>query len=266
MAPRLKSLSPRAVIFDIYGTLLVSAAGDVGVDAAEDDERAFSAALADGGWQCQGRGGGVSLLAEGIRQVHRQRHEAGIDCPEVDILAIWEEVLVKLSCRCQDTPEEALALCALSYECRVNPVWPMPGLIELLQALHRQGLLLGILSNAQFYTPIIFEYFLGATLEEAGFHPDLCLFSWQQGRAKPDGHLFADMQARLERLDCSPSQAVYVGNDMRKDIEPARNVGWQPVLFAGDARSLRLAGAQAEIAAPELVISSLSQLNDMIDV
>jgi putative hydrolase of the HAD superfamily len=48
---------------------------------------------------------------------------------------------------------------------------------------------------------------------------------------------------------------------MRKDILPARRAGFQTVLFAGDARSLRM-GADAPQAEtlPDLIVTELSQL------
>jgi len=250
--------SPRAVIFDIYGTLLISAAGDVGKDAARDSGRAFAAALEDAGLETGPRDG-VRLLRRGIDRIHREKKDRGIEFPEVDILAVWEDVLARSS---GILSPDRLRLAALSYECRVNPVWPMPGLLSLLHRLHRSGVRLGILSNAQFYTPVLLEYFLGASHERVGFDADLCLFSWQAGEAKPSPGLFATMNRRLAAQGIRPDQVLYLGNDMGKDIRPAQQAGWRGVLFAGDRRSLRMRKDDPVLAdvRPDRVVTHLDQV------
>jgi len=73
----------------------------------------------------------------------------------------------------------------------------MPVLRGVLRGLHRQGLLLGILSNAQFYTPLLFECFLGAGAREMGFREELILYSCELGLAKPSSRLFEIARERL---------------------------------------------------------------------
>ena len=69
----------------------------------------------------------------------------GIDYPEVDIIRIWQQVL-----GLDDMPW--VKDFALEYELIVNPVYPMPGLEELLSACNTRKMPMGIISNAQFYT------------------------------------------------------------------------------------------------------------------
>ncbi|HEB49386.1 MAG TPA: HAD family hydrolase [Desulfobulbus sp.] len=260
---RIAPVRADAVIFDVYGTLLTSAAGDVGVDAAEDDERAFRLALADGGWpgvapEVSGRA--VELLRREIVREHTVRRRQGIEYPEVDILAIWRRVLAGLSLA-PPGPGRSLRRLSISYECRTNPVWPMPGLAELLRAL-RGRVELGILSNAQFYTPLLFSAFLGKDPEALGFSPDLCLWSYREEEGKPSPTLFRRLDERLQGRGIAPADVLYVGNDMLKDILPAAQVGWRTVLFAGDARSLRLREGNGLVAGvrPDMVIDRLAQL------
>jgi putative hydrolase of the HAD superfamily len=53
-----------------------------------------------------------------------------------------------------------------------------------------------------------------------------------------------------------------LGNDMRNDIVPAARTGFQTVLFAGDARSLRLRSESPECKAlrPNAIVTHLAQL------
>ncbi|WP_457574246.1 HAD family hydrolase [Desulfolithobacter sp.] len=261
---RLQPLSVRALVFDLYGTLFVSAAGDVGVDAATDNVLSLMQAGCDAGIPSLNRpavaGEGISLLHQRIKQIHLQCKEDGISYPEVDIVAVWLWVLDHLGI--SEVRDEQVRLLALSYECRINPIWPMPGLATVLGELRDRSVVLGILSNAQFYTMELFEYLLQAPPVGCGFSPDLCLWSFREGEAKPSPHLFVRLSRRLSRLGIGPAEVLYIGNDMLKDIWPARQVGWRTGLFAGDRRSLRLREDDPRVRGvePDIVISELGQI------
>jgi putative hydrolase of the HAD superfamily len=167
----------------------------------------------------------------------------------VRIERIWAELLGL-------DPARARAF-AVEYEALVNPVWPMPGLRSALRELRRQGLLLGILSNAQFYTPLLFECFLGADARELGFQEELVLYSCELGLAKPSPRLFEIARERLAAAGVPAAQALLVGNDALRDLAPARAAGFQTALFAGDARSLRGAEQAGEATT---VVTDLRQL------
>jgi putative hydrolase of the HAD superfamily len=63
-------------------------------------------------------------------------------------------------------------------------------------------------------------------------------------------------------------QVLFVGNDMKKDIQPARAVGWKTALFGGDRRSLRWHGysSKEKENSPDLVITDLAQLKSIVSV
>jgi putative hydrolase of the HAD superfamily len=154
---------------------------------------------------------------------------------------------------------------ALAFELIVNPVFPMPGLLNLVQQA-REKCCLGIISNAQFFTPMLLEKFLTASLEKSGFDPDLLIFSYQTNYAKPSEHLFRLAADRLEKRGISPSETLYLGNDMLNDILPAQKSGFKTALFAGDKRSLRLRqdDERCRDIVPDIVITGLLQLLDYI--
>ncbi|MBM9510881.1 HAD family hydrolase [Desulfogranum marinum] len=253
----------KVIVFDIYGTLLSSAAGDVGADAASANQFSFREALVDAGFLMQQKK--TSYLPEGVleetvQMVRRQRQAEGVVYPEIDILDIWHRVVERLGFT--EFSASMLRLAALSYECRVNPVWPMPGLAEVLSILSRSDVLVGVLSNAQFYTPLLLEMVLEQPLAKAGFDEELLIWSYQEKRGKPAVELFTEMNRRLEHKGIAAEDVLYVGNDMRKDIYPANRAGWQTVLFAGDSRSLRLWPDDLALSDehPDMVINALSQL------
>lgn len=266
VAEKLFPLSVKAVIFDIYGTLLVSAAGDVGPDSAEDDESAFSMALIDGGWGAgPGDITGTRLLQEEINKIHADKKRGGILYPEIDIFKVWQQVLARLGFRAGEEELEKIRLTAISYECRINPVWSMPGLMETITCFQDAGIIMGVLSNAQFYTPLLFEFLTKSTFSGLGFNDDLLLFSYKQGRGKPSPELFTCLDESLQLMGIESAQVLFVGNDMLKDIRPAREVGWKTALFAGDRRSLRWRKDEiGDEVVPDLVITELVQLESAV--
>ena len=244
------------MLFDVYGTLLISAAGDIGSGAgAAAGHAAMRAALADAGLA----GAAVTPPPEvlvhdlhaAIGAAHRAARARGVRYPEVDLRAIWRRLLPTA-----DTAAAARA--AVSYECRSNPVWPMPGAAAVVATLQAR-VPVGIVSNAQFFTPVA----LAALLPQVTFDPRLVVWSFAVGEAKPSARLYqlaAERMARQHRL--RPEQLLMVGNDLRNDLLGARRAGVRGALFAGDARSLRLHREDPRCAAlqPELVLTELTQL------
>lgn len=264
----------RAVLFDVYGTLLISGSGDIGVAAAHPRGEALADTLQQAGFHLKEpddviRQGPEDMQAV-VKAYHGRQREQGADFPEVDIREVWETLLGQWSGEGQflKQPEPWPILeIAVDFECRVNPVWPMPEAESCLDALHAKGLPLGIVSNAQVFTPLLFPALMGRRLDELGFSEELCLWSYQIRRAKPSRAMFADVLEVLQREHAiSPQEVLYVGNDMRNDIWTAQSAGCRSALFAGDRRSLRLREKDPDCAGlePDLVLTRLSQLPPLL--
>jgi putative hydrolase of the HAD superfamily len=256
-APPLRGI--RAVLFDIYGTLFISAAGDIGAAAespAPPPERLASLA---GEY-----GSSAAELRDYFRAAVLERHEAlrkERACPELRVEELWAQFLARRG----REPGGAREL-ALRYELAVNPVWPMPAAAETLELLRSRGLVLGLISNAQFFTPLLFEAFFRGPPEALGFDSGLLTYSFELGEAKPSPALFAPAKNRLETLGLKPENALYVGNDMLNDIYAAARAGFKTVLFAGDRRSLRLREGEPRIRGimPDRVARRLEDLSGLI--
>lgn len=69
---------------------------------------------------------------------------------------------------------------------------------------------------------------------------------------------------QLDKWSISPGSTLYVGNDMLNDIHPAKSVGFQTALFAGDKRSLRIRREHplCKNISPDLILTDLKQLLD----
>lgn len=190
-------------------------------------------------------------LSEAIRAEHRAAREAGIPWPEVDGAALLARLTGLV------LPEARLL--GAAREAALNPAVPMPGAAELLDSARSCGLVLGLVSNAQYYTEPALEAAFGRSLDALGFEPDLRVWSWRLGRAKPDPKLFRILARALELRGIGPEAAVYVGNDLLNDVAPARAAGFRTALFAGDSRSLRLRNGDARVEGvlPDTVLPSL---------
>ena len=265
--------APQAVIFDIYGTLFISAAGDIGKDSAEHSAEAFRQALKDAGIILAPDDSRPSRAPEIFRQeilnCHRRLRGRGVDYPEVDICEIWGKVLAELGITGEfsSVTHDRIMSLAVSYECRTNPVWPMPGADILLDFLKQKEIRTGIISNAQFYTPLMFEALLGKGIRECGFEEDLCTWSWRAGAAKPSLTMFQPVHRALkDRYGIMPESILYVGNDILKDILPASSLGWKTALFAGDGRSLRMRKHDPRTAetSPWCIITELLQIISLL--
>lgn len=269
--PRLRWLPDmRAVLFDIYGTLFVSGSGEVGTVRQATKEESLFEALRRVGLTPRPTGTPLNeYYFQSIESFHARAREAGTEYPEVSITDVWRETLGRLSAvggleGTLDTVD--LKRLAVEYEARSNPAWPMPGARECIAALHEAGLLVGLISNAQFYTPLLFSAYWDAPPDRIGFDARLVYFSYEHRHAKPGAYLYERAADELAGRGIAAGGVLYVGNDMRNDILPASRVGFRTALFAGDRRSLRRREEDPQVGglAPDLVVTRLSQLPDCV--
>ena len=257
----------KAVIFDIYGTLLVSGSGDVGTALKTSRREVFRKAIIASGitevTEDTAKSAESRFFSE-IEARHAASRSLGIEHPEVDIIDVWKSIFSSLSLF---PAESELIRTAVTYEVLSNPVSQMPGASELLKHLKSSCIHLGIVSNAQFFTRPLLEYELCASLEENGFDMSLCSFSYIAGEAKPSIAIFSPVLRHLSDVyGIVPSQALYVGNDMLNDIYTASRTGMRTCLFAGDKRSLRMRSDNVLCAKlqPDIVIAELSQILQVV--
>jgi putative hydrolase of the HAD superfamily len=262
----------KAVIFDVYGTLFISGSGDIGTAENASTPEALKKSLAEAGVtpiSTRVAKRGVELLHQNVERDHKNAHDKDIQYPEVDIREIWRKTLNHLREDGMigiDIENISIERLATAYECRVNPVWPMPWLEITLQNLAHADYALGIISNAQFFTPLLFPALLKNTLAELGFSRQLLTWSWQLREAKPSTRLFEITKIKLQEKDIKPEETLYVGNDMLNDIYPAQKAGYKTALFAGDNRSLRLRedDPRCKNIKPDAIITDLAQISRVL--
>ncbi len=263
LAPQPTSLKPggaisnkvKCILFDIYGTLFISGSGDISLANKKSPHSDRINQLLTH-YKINKT---VKVLLDEFYQAIKARHAQlrgrGVDFPEVRIDQIWTTVL-------SEADTEMVKQFALEFELIVNPVFPMPNLQRMLSACRHRGLLMGLISNAQFYTPYLFRWFLNKNLEELGIDPELVFYSYRFEVAKPSPKLFRLAAEKLGAQGILPTEVLYVGNDMLNDIYPAKTIGFQTALFAGDRRSLRLRAddPRCKNITADVVVTDLIQL------
>jgi FMN phosphatase YigB (HAD superfamily) len=213
-------MSVRAVVFDVYKTLL-----EVGPAPADAGARWVELARATFG--APPRRGLVEFIAATaavIAREHAAARAAGIAFPEV----YWPEVVREVLPELAVLPAAAQDAFLLRQKALLHTVSLMPGAAEALAWLRARGVPLGIASNAQPYT----LHELARALAPAGldltwFAPDLCFWSFAHGFSKPDPHVFQLLSARLRARGIAAADTLMVGDRLDNDIAPARAQGWR---------------------------------------
>jgi len=269
----------KACIFDIYGTILISASGDIDESVISTDNLKFALdaagiKLADTHTDHQ------RVLVEmldsfknAINHFHQAERSEDKPYPEVDILKIWENIIIDNHNRNHLVLDGLLCIKCFTFvfEVLCNQIYPMPGMKEVINHLANKAIPLGIISNAQFYTPVILNFFMHGSVSEIEqvppFDADLTVFSYIHQRSKPDTYLFELLKKQCrQKFGIYADEILFLGNDMFRDIYPAYLAGLKTALFAGDAKSLRLREDKPELKkiTPDYIITDLYQLLKII--
>ena len=273
---QLKSHPIKALIFDIYGTLMISASGDI--DQADYNPSMIRKAFVSSGIELINDSNETIDLIHSTFNTTIKKHKEEAKSierpyPEVDILEVWQETLTyfekKSVIKC---PEEVdLKLLTFVFELQTNKVWPMPNMEKVIKILGEKEIQLGIISNAQFYTPVIMNYFLHQECKDgriiAPFQNEITVYSFEELRLKPDVKLFNIILKELEKKGITAAETAFVGNDMLKDMWAASQSGVKTIFFAGDQRAYRLHenDERCKSLIPDFTITNLSQLLEIIE-
>jgi HAD superfamily hydrolase (TIGR01662 family) len=130
---------------------------------------------------------------------------------------------------------------------------PYPDVVSILTELKQRGYKLGVIANQNYGTE--------QRLKNWNLHRffEMIAASAELGMAKPDPAIF---EWALKQADCSPQNAVMVGDRMDNDMAPANRLGIHTV------RLKRGLGAyhepQSDDERPEYTISMLAELLDLL--
>ena len=173
----------QCILFDVYGTLFISASGDISIAREQSRQTQHLKNLLDR-YQIKKKPKMVlNDFFSAIDIEHKRLRKKGVDFPEVEIDRIWTRVL-------EIDDHDAVRAFAVEFELIINPVYSMPNLEKMLSGCKKSKVLLGIISNAQFFTPYLFNWFLDSSPEDLGFQSDLIFYSYKSGHAKPSPFMF----------------------------------------------------------------------------
>ncbi len=237
----------RAVLFDIYGTL-------IDIETDERDWYAYLTLAKYLGYR------GINLSADEVRwfyfeKVRQQLERSQEKYPEIDVRKIWYEIL---------TEHENQGL----YRLNLDRCTFLRDLVALHRALTQRRLrlynsTLDILLNLKnsFQLGIVSDCqhdYAVPEMKILGIYGvfDALVISADYGFRKPDQRLFNEC---LARLGFPPEEAVFVGNDAYRDINGAKSVGMKAVLMMSKQGS-----KDTRFGEPDLKIDTISQLPDAL--
>lgn len=238
----------KGIIFDINGTL-----SDIHTNEWHDDVyRVVSNLLS---YQ------GISLEPNVVKDLYfqkmkDQRAVCGERHPEFDAIGIFREIITQHSTDfTRGLPTEKLEqiprLLAETHRAASRfRLQPYPGVVDTIRQLHPKYHL-AIISDGQSACAIPELNALGL----AGYF-DPIVISGDFGYRKPDKRLFT---AALTAMKMEPSEVLFVGNDLYRDIHGAQRLGMKTVFFKSNQGTQEKEGVN-----PDYIIYNFPELLNAI--
>ncbi|MBE0451997.1 MAG: HAD family hydrolase [Clostridia bacterium] len=200
----------KAIIFDLYGTLL-----DIHTDESQEYLWEKMALL----FKMRGADFDPSELKlayiEQVNQLLEKKRKKGVEHPDIDILKVFKN-LFKMK-NIESSRSIALEMARFFRVISLDYIYPYPGVIELLEYLKEEKYKLYLLSNAQ-------ESFAFDELDFTGIAKYFKSIYISSGYkiAKPDEDFFKIL---LDQEHLSENECLFIGNDHTTDIEGANRIG-----------------------------------------
>lgn len=218
--PKFSLTFPKVVIFDVYRTIM-----DVMPPVAGEDTRWVRL------WEQLGtRMPPPSLVdfskicRKFVEEDHAEARVLGVAWPEV----VWPKVIERAVPAFLSLAKVEQDAWILEHQSCLRSVALAAGAADTLKALHSDGVMLGIASNAQDYTLTELNGVLsGKSISLNVFDSELCIWSYAHGFSKPDPYLFRILSARLAHRGVKGRDVLMVGDRLDNDIQPASRYGWQ---------------------------------------
>lgn len=261
----------KAVLVDLFGTLLVSGTGDGDISGIHDNHYPVAPILDKLGCEVLFDRFDDRITEILYRTIKEMRHNNS-PCREIEIRSVWKETLDHLiadrliAWKYNDSDIEKLSV---YYDMTINPVWPMPGAKDFLVNLVKKDYHIGSVVNGAFYVPWIIEFFFGTRDPDGLFESALFYLSSQTGLLKPSRELYAQIAQRAKKeLNLDPEQILVVGNDYVNDIAPASDQGFRTAVFCGDSRSFHrnISDSGDMFPKADCIIKEFETLNQSLNV
>jgi len=275
----------RAVLWNVYGTLLAVAGGDLLFEhptpfimnnALDKTIQEFKM------WASMSRKPGQP--SEYLGQIYRQLLAeqravpgGGERHPEVAADRLWEAILKRLLQK--DYKFDAGFFGALNeysrkvayfFHASLQGTACYPGAAGALRHVAAAGLTQGLLADGQCFTFV--QLARGLAAQDADLKmdevldPDLRVLSCDVRGRKPSERLFRPALTALTGKGIEPSEVLHVGSRIGADLVPARRLGMRTALFAGDRASLQATPDQLKDpnTRPDVLLTEPAQIAEVV--
>lgn len=176
----------------------------------------------------------------------QQRHESPEQFPEFDVEKIFQSVIDEYGADVACDPGLAALAATVYRAASMYLLEPYTGVTEVLTMM-KKNYRLAAVSDGQ-------SLWARPELRMAGLDKffEFAIVSGDHGFRKPDKRMF---ELALEKLEIAPHEAVYVGNDMYRDVFGCKNAGLKSIFFKSNQGEHSFAGAE-----PDYIIYNFNEL------
>ncbi len=273
----------RAVTWNVYGTLVAIAGGDLVFVHPNDfvmnvalDKTVQEFKM----WASMSRKPGQP--SDYMKLIYTQVLDdlklgtGGEKHPEVPADRLWEAIIKKLFQKDYKfdagffgSLNEYSRKVAYFFHASLQGTTCYPGAAEALAHVASAGLLQGFCADGQCFTPVQIQRGLapqgGGNLDE--LVPEaLRALSYEVRGRKPSEKLFKQSLQQLSARGITSDQVLHVGSRLTQDLIPAKRLGMKTALFAGDRASLQATPEQLKDAhtRPDVLMTELSQISEIV--
>ena len=176
----------------------------------------------------------------------QQRHESSEQFPEFDVEKIFQSVIDEYGADAACDPGLAALAATVFRAASMYFLEPYTGVTEVLTMM-KKSYRLAAVSDGQ-------SLWARPELRMAGLDKffEFAIVSGDHGFRKPDKRMF---ELALKKLEIAPHEAVYVGNDMYRDVFGCKNAGLKSIFFKSNQGEHAFAGAE-----PDYIIYNFNEL------
>jgi FMN phosphatase YigB (HAD superfamily) len=275
----------RAVTWNVYGTLLAIAGGemcfvhpqqlimDLALEKTIQEFKMWGSMTRKPGQPAEYLRPLYVTVLHQLQTDHRRAEKY----TELSVDRLWEALIKKLlqkdykfDAGFYGSLNEFSAKVAYFFHASLQGVACYPGAARALRHIKEGGLAQGLLGNGQCFTPPQLRRCLGR--QEAGadgaelIDPRHCTLSYEVRARQPSDKLFRQALAGFAERGIKPDQVLHVGSRVSLDVVPARRLGMRTGLFAGDKASLEANNKQLEspMSRPDVLLTELTQIAEVV--
>ena len=275
----------RAVLWDIYGTLLRISDGRFSLFPSEDArlQIALDKTIHEFNmWNSMYRKPGPpwqSIIGIYRSTIERQSMHASPtgDVTEVDLVETWRALIAKLFEK-EYTYDEGLygdldelsEKVAYFFHCNLQATEARSSAVRALCDISSAGLTQGFLSDGQSFTLVQTLKALSVQGDLPPLHglirPQTLILSWAHGVRKPSKSLFSAAVQQLRGLGIQAQEILHVSCRLSTDLVPARAAGMKTALLVAEKSGLEVSPEvlKAPATRPDRLLTDLSQITDVV--